>query len=155
MNGFWRKDVDSMKKQYGLILISLLLGSLLLSACAGIGDSLDGTSWQLEQYRNEDGDLVSLKTDTVVSALFQADKVSGIAGCNNYSSSYQVDGDRLTFSPAATTRKLCVDPLGIMKQESAYLVALEQVQTFQLRNNKLEMQDSNGKTILEFSSIGQ
>lgn len=144
-----------MKKRDRLILFSLLLVSLLLSACAGVGNSLDGTSWNLNKYRDEDGKLVSIKTNTVVTALFQANKVTGIAGCNNYNSSYEATGNRLTFSPPATTRKLCVDPLGIMKQENAYLAALDEVQTFRQRGNSLEMRDSDGETLLEFSPAGQ
>lgn len=144
-----------MRKQSGLIFLNIFLGGLLLAACAGIGNSLDGTSWQLNKYRNEDGKLVSVKTNTVVTALFQANKVAGIAGCNNYNSSYEASGNQLTFSPPATTRKLCVNPLGIMKQENAYLAALEQVQTFRQRDNSLEMRDSDGETLLEFSTTGQ
>ena len=144
-----------MKKRDRLIVFSLLVGSLLLSACAGLGNSLDGTSWELNKYRNEDGKLVSVKTNTVVTALFQANKVTGIAGCNNYNSSYEAIGNQLMFSPPATTRKLCANPLGIMKQENAYLAALEQVQTFRQRANSLEMRGSDGETLLEFSTAGQ
>jgi len=49
-----------MKKQHGLILLSLFLGSLLLIACGGSDNSLDGTNWQLDQYRDESGNLVSV-----------------------------------------------------------------------------------------------
>jgi len=42
-----------------------------------------------------------------------------------------------------------------MKQENAYLSALEQVQTFRQRGNSLEMQGSDEKTLLEFSTAGQ
>lgn len=138
-----------------LSLFNLFLGSLILVACTGVGNSLDGTSWQVDRYRDESGDLVSVAPDTVVTALFQADDVSGIAGCNNYSSSYQVDGSQLTFSPATTTRKLCTSPIGIMKQEGTYLAALAQVQTFKHNGDTLEMMDSDGETLLEFSPAGQ
>jgi heat shock protein HslJ len=50
---------------------------------------------------------------------------------------------------------MCADPLGIMKQEAAYLAALEQVQTFRLRGNTLEMRDSDGETLLIFTPAGQ
>jgi len=145
-----------MRKQYGLALFSFLLSSsLLLAACAGSDNSLDGTNWQLDQYQDESGDLMSVIPDTVVTAQFQATNVSGIAGCNNYNSSYQVDGNQLTFSPAAATRKLCADPPGIMEQEAAYLAALVQVHTFRQRSDTLEMRSSDGETLLVFTPAGQ
>lgn len=154
---FWiySERIGKVKKQYGLVLFGLLLGSLLLAACAAADNPLDGTSWQLDKYRAEDGEMVSVKTGAVVTALFQADTVSGMASCNNYSSSYQVDGSQLTFGPAATTRKICADPLGIMKQEDAYLAALGQVQTFRQRGDTFEMRSLNGETLLVFTPAGQ
>ena len=154
-SGFIVKGYRTVKKRYGLILFSLLVGSLLLAACAGSDNSLDGTNWQLNRYQDKSGDLVPVIPDTIVTAQFQATKVSGIAGCNNYNSSYQVNGNLLTFSPAATTRKICADPPTIMQQEDAYLTALEQVQSFRHRGEALEMQSSDGETILVFSPAGQ
>jgi heat shock protein HslJ len=138
-----------------LLLASLLLGSLLLSACASQGNTLDGTNWQLTSYLDAKGDLTDILPGTVVTAQFQSANVSGIAGCNNYNGTYEQDGKNLTFGPQATTRKLCADPLGVMDQESAYLSALSQVQSFKQSNAKLEMQDSKGKTILVFAPAGQ
>lgn len=144
-----------MKKKFGWLIFSLFLGSFLLAGCAATGKTLDGTSWKLDRYQDENGDMTSVKSDTIVTALFQGDKVTGIASCNNYSSSYQVSGNRLTFGPAATTRKMCTDPLGIMKQEDAFLTSLEQVKTFKLSSAKLEMQAAGGETLLVFNPAGQ
>ncbi len=143
------------KMKLGLVLINLLLGSLLLSACAAGGNPLDSTNWQLTTYRDGNGELVRVKADAVVTAQFQAGQVSGIAGCNNYSGSYQVDGKQLTFGPQATTRKMCAEPAGVMDQEDAYLAALSQVKTFKLSGNTLEMSADNGETILIFTSMNQ
>jgi heat shock protein HslJ len=101
------------------------------------------------------GELTPVKAGSVATAQFQADKVSGIAGCNNFSSLYKVDGKQLTFSPAAATRKMCAEPPGIMGQEDAYLAALNQVQTFKISGSSLEMQAANGDTLLEFIPAGQ
>lgn len=145
-----------MRKKFRLILaIFLLLGTFPLSACTAGGNPVDGTNWELESYLDTNGEMAAKITDTVVTAQFQADKVSGIAGCNNYNSSYQVDGDKLTFGPAASTRKVCAEPAGIMAQEDAYLSALAKVQTYKHRSDKLEMQDAGGETILVFTPAGQ
>jgi heat shock protein HslJ len=138
-----------------LLIASLLLSSLLLSACASKGNTLDGTNWQMTSYQDANGNMVNILPGTVVTAQFQSTNVSGIAGCNNFNGTYELDGNNLTFGPLATTRKLCADPLGVMDQESAYLADLSQVQSYKKSNTKLEMQDNRGKTLLEFASAGQ
>jgi putative lipoprotein len=145
-----------MKKNLRSILfISLILGSLLLSACTSGAKSLDSTSWQMTSYRDANGDMQDKLTGAVVNLQFQSAIVSGISGCNNYNGSYQVDGDKLTFGALAVTRQMCADPLGVMEQENAYLAALAQVQSYKQSDDKLEMEDDRGKTILEFAPAGQ
>ena len=65
-----------------------------------------------------------VEKDTLVTALFAADgSLSGSGGCNNYVSSFELDGDQLTVAdPIASTMMLCEKG---MDQESAYLNALQ------------------------------
>jgi heat shock protein HslJ len=145
-----------MKKNFRTILFtSFLLGGLLLAACSPKGNPLDGTSWEMTSYRDANGDMTEILAGTVVTALFQSADVSGIAGCNNFSSSYQVDGKNLTFSAVTTTRQMCATPIGIMQQEDAFLSDLSQVQSFKISDGQLELEDEKGKTILVFVPIGQ
>ena len=51
-------------------------------------------------------------------------RCSGSAGCNNYITSYTVDGNNLTIGMAAVTMMFCAEPEGVMEQEAAYLAAL-------------------------------
>ncbi|MBA1194768.1 META domain-containing protein [Pseudomonas entomophila] len=50
----------------------------------------------------------------------------GNAGCNHWFAPYTLDGDRLTFGPPGSTRKLCAP--AIMEQEQRFLDALPKVQ---------------------------
>jgi heat shock protein HslJ len=133
----------------------ILLGTALLSACSPRSQSLDATNWSLDTLRDEQGEMVDVLPGTVVTIDFQADTVSGQAGCNNYNGSYQVDGDNLTFSPLATTRMMCAEPLGVMQQENAYLQALEVVASYDISGSTLEMTDNRGDTLLTFIRAGQ
>ena len=66
-----------------------------------------------------------VEPDTLITLAFAPDgTVSGSSGCNNYSSTYELETDgSLTIStPFAATMMMC--PRG-MNQESAYLGALE------------------------------
>ncbi|MGB0864776.1 MAG: META domain-containing protein, partial [Saprospiraceae bacterium] len=44
-------------------------------------------------------------------------KVSGFSGCNNFFGSYKVDGNNISFSQMASTRKLCRGPVNKLEQD--------------------------------------
>lgn len=74
------------------------------------------------------------------------DRLSGIAGCNNFSGSYQAQAGSLTIEEAlGTTRKMCGEE--IMAQESLFLEILPQVRSYGFSTDgQLELTYSkNGK----------
>ena len=69
--------------------------------------------------------MVSTIIGTEITAVFAEDgTLSGSAGCNNYTSSYESDDVQIKIGPAASTRMFCAEPEGSMDQESQYLAAL-------------------------------
>ena len=50
-------------------------------------------------------------------------RVAGYAGCNRYTGSFKRDGKALSFGPAAATRRMCIEPEGVMEQEQQFLKA--------------------------------
>jgi heat shock protein HslJ len=139
-----------MKKIFLWILLVGISAALILSACSAAEISLDGSSWTLKSYQDSNGETVNVLPRSTTTALFQADQVTGIAGCNNYNASYQATRNKLSFGPVATTRKACNTPSGIMQQENAFLAALDSTVSYKLSINSLEMIDSKGKTLLMF-----
>jgi len=99
--------------------------------------------------------MASVLPGSTSTALFQANHVTGIAGCNNYSADYQVDGNELSFGPVATTRKACPDPPGLMQQENAFLTALSLVTSYELDGDSLEMFNSQGDILLTFTRASE
>ena len=82
-------------------------------------------------YNNGNQAVVGIIDGTTITAVFGEDgSLTGSAGCNNYTTSYTVDGDAITIGPAASTRKMCVEPEGVMEQEMAYLTALTTAATY-------------------------
>ena len=132
------------------MLILCTTAVLILSSCSETGISLDGSSWTLRSYRDNTGENVNVLPGSTTTALFQANQVTGIAGCNNYNTSYQATRNKLSFDPVATTRKICNTPLGIMQQENAFLTALDSTASYKLNRNSLELIDSKGNTLLIF-----
>jgi heat shock protein HslJ len=139
-----------MKRITFWIVIVSMLTMLIFSACSGADVSLDGSSWSLMSYKDNTGETVNVLPRSTSTALFQANQVTGIAGCNNFNATYQATRNKLSFGPVATTRKVCNTPLGIMQQETAFLAALDSTASYKLKLNSLEMLDSRGNTLLTF-----
>lgn len=115
--------------------------------------SLAGTEWTLNAYNNGEGAVVSVLIGTEVTVAFGDDgQLAGSAGCNSYTTSFEVDGDHITIGPAVTTRMWCPEPEGIMDQESAFLAALELAATYGIEGDKLEMRNADSALALQFTA---
>jgi heat shock protein HslJ len=113
---------------------------------------LVGTSWSLTSYNNGKQALVSVLNGTVISANFSQDgNLSGSAGCNNYTATYELNGDQMSIGPAAATRKFCGET-GVMEQEAAYLAALDKVASYQIEGEILTLFDASGTRYLIYTA---
>jgi heat shock protein HslJ len=106
--------------------------------------SLGGSSWRATGINNGREAVVSVIAGTSVMMSFGKDgNVAGSAGCNNFTSTYQEHGDRITFTAPAATRRMCITP-GVMEQEHAFLKALESVATLRMEADELELRSNDG-----------
>ena len=113
--------------------------------------SLTDTPWQLLSFNNGKGGMVSNLATSKITAVFDQDgMVSGNAGCNDYNGSYEIDGDKLTVGPLATTRKMCDEPQDVMETEQAFLKNLESAATFTIEEKTLTIFGSDGTKLLVF-----
>ncbi len=138
-----------MKKTAFFVIVCATLLGMMLAACS-TAESLDATSWAMTSYRDSQGNLIEILPDTIATADFQADQVSGNVTCNKYSGPYQTTGGNIKIGPLVTTLRECVGPDGIMEQEAAFLKAMESAMQYEIKGNTLEMQDDQGDTILVF-----
>ena len=74
-------------------------------------------------------------------------RVSGFAGCNNFSGAYSVEGNRIKFGPFVSTKMHCKR---FMDVEQSLLKTLEETTSFSLENNMLTLK--NDKEDLVFGS---
>jgi putative lipoprotein len=70
-------------------------------------------------------------------------RASGFAGCNQFSGTYSLAGNSLTFGPLALTRMACADGSEL---ERRYTMALEQTTDFKVTSQGLELR--KGSTLL-------
>jgi len=129
------------------ILFSLLLTgivALLLGACSDIvpssSDDLEDTNWVLESY-GEPGNLNVVLDGTEITATFDsaAKRVSGSAGANTYSGSYEITHDELSISGLAWTEMYRLEPVGVMEQEQRYLQLFIEAESFQIDDGELRI----------------
>ena len=126
-------------------------GALVASYKATKPIALPGSAWDVVNYNNGNQAVVSVIIGSSITAVFQEDgMLVGNAGCNNYSASYEYDGDTINIGPAATTRMACSEPEGIMEQEAQYLAALETAATYKIDAERMEMRTADGAKVAGF-----
>lgn len=123
-----------------LCLVGVMMFSLASPAQAGI--ELVETHWRAVAV---DGSPVTVESNNREPHLvFSADgRVSGSAGCNRLTGSYEKDGNSLRFGQTATTKMACPPPL--MTLEQAFLQALGATAAMQISGNTLALKDAAGK----------
>ncbi len=132
-------------QRFGLWAAVLLLG--LLSACGGGsalpgGDPLNGTAWSLAST-----DGAAPLTGTTQTLAFADGKVSGSAGCNSYGGAYSLGGEKIQIKEVVSTLMACIDPQGVMDQETAFLNSLMSAESYQVSGDSLQIRTSDGRTL--------
>jgi heat shock protein HslJ len=126
--------------------LQLLAGDgALLASLAPQAQDLVGTAWHVTAYNDGKQAVVSVLGNTTLTMAFAPDgRVSGSAGCNNYTASYTSAGPSLGFGPAATTRRMCAEPGHVMEQEKQFLQALGSVASARREGGRLELRAADG-----------
>jgi heat shock protein HslJ len=118
---------------------------------AANGDlTVENTIWLLRDFAS-DGLKPLLAIYWVTLQLNPVDAtVSGVSACNQYSSSYTLQGANLSFKPIMSTMMACGEMPGAV--EKAYQTALAQVASYQITGNSLVLSDSHAKMLLRFEN---
>lgn len=128
-------------------------GALAAMFHAEVPVELPGTTWMVTGYNNGRGGVTSVIIGTELTVAFEDENLGGLAGCNNYTGSYEVDGDAISIGPLGVTRKFCSDPEGIMEQESEFLAALEGASTYEIQGDRMDMYFEDGARALTLEMI--
>jgi len=127
-----------------LTLVLTALFMLTLVSCGGAArDPLDGTSWVLISFG-----ATSPLPGTSLTLSFQGGQTGGSAGCNSYGGSYQVAGDKIEIGPIAITEMACLEPQGVMEQETAFVQFLQAGQRFQIQDGELSIFGPDGAALV-------
>ncbi len=135
-----------MRKELVTGMLVILALPVLLAGCGKSepSASLDGTEWVLASLNGS-----SPLEGTEITLAFDDGEASGSAGCNSYFGPYTVEGmDGLTFQGLANTEMACLEPEGIMEQETEYLQTLRAATRFTVTDGQLEILADGGGVLV-------
>jgi serine/threonine protein kinase/heat shock protein HslJ len=111
--------------------------------------NLADTEWVLESFTVAGADTPVVGDRPPTLNLDTAGQASGTGGCNVFSGSYETEGITITFTGIITTLIACLDP-AVGQQESRYLGALEEAESFSKTVGTLTIFYDNGQSSLHF-----
>ncbi|NIN34520.1 MAG: META domain-containing protein [Gammaproteobacteria bacterium] len=135
---------DSMSGMPYPRTVKVIMSDKTLSGCGGQSVSLLlGDEWIVEDIGNKG--IIDFSRVTI---NFSEDgRIHGLAGCNQYSGSYQISGELLSVGLLISTRRAC--PEALMNQEAFFLELLQLATGFDFdEHGALIIKTKEGKTIL-------
>ena len=121
-----------MRRLIALSAILIGLGAMPVLAHA---EKLAGGEWVLNGHSGKGAPFLR----------FEAGRVGGSGGCNQFGAGYQQSGDRLSFEPIMSSRMACMG--AAMETENAFFDMLGRVQGMKLEGDTLKLLDASGKVI--------
>lgn len=124
-------------KKLLFILLAIIYGAcctLNKSNSSLQGASLTSTHWYLVSIESATMSKDARSTQQKIwIKLDTENKVTGFGGCNDFSSSYKLEGTTLQFSAIARTKVRCNN----IATEDTFIGILEKVNKYKLEKNKL------------------
>jgi len=139
------------------MVIGVLAASLALAACnsggggattGGTGGKIEGVNWALKSY-DASGTLKDVSAGVSADARFEAGKVSGSAGCNQYNGAAKISGVTIAVTGISSTLMACLPPASDV--EAAYLANLNKSASFTATADSLTTFDGSGATLLVYA----
>ena len=106
---------------------------------------LEGTVWQLNTFITGETARSTL-AGTTSTAVFEAGKLSGMAGCNQFSADYTLTGETLAVGTIVMTRMAC--DAAIMAQEQEFVNALQAASGLAITGDELQLVHPGGTLVL-------
>lgn len=131
-----------------VLIVMLAVASFSCAARSRVAEPdvpLVGTLWRLETMGADNPVVTPLISEMRIAA---DGRVTGTTGCNEFSGTATIDGYGITFSPLATTRRACEDP--VMNQERAFLQALESARSWSIDGRHLDLFDGRRHSVIRF-----
>jgi heat shock protein HslJ len=132
------------------LTFSSLAGDAILEYDAAPAASVVG-GWVAQGINDGAESVVSSEMTSAVTAEFASTgDLTGSDGCNEYFTTYEVDGDAISIGPIASTKRACLDD-ELTAQSQAYQAALGAATTWSVTDTgNLELRDDAGSLQVRF-----
>lgn len=109
---------------------------------------LTGVRWKLTELMGQE--VATTEPDLTPYLQFGEDgRVSGFAGCNQFTGAYEIEGLRLTFKPMATTEKACLNA----SIEQQFLTTIQGIDNYSLNDADLALYKARTAALLRFTAV--
>jgi len=106
----------------------------------------EGTLWDVKGIFNG-AKWFQIEFGSEISATFADGKLTGNAGCNDYSADYQT-GDGLVIENVTATELACDVAQEVMAQETVYLEMLPSITDYQVIGGSLALINADGEAVM-------
>jgi heat shock protein HslJ len=140
-------------KQMGILMAAAALIALpgchrnTEVAAGGRVESLRKSTWTLVELNGHPAGMGAGGQPATLQIA--ADRASGFAGCNRFSSTYEMSGATLRFTAPVSTRMACAAG---MELEVAYLNAIAATRSYRTIGGTLELLGAGGAVLARFNA---
>jgi heat shock protein HslJ len=133
----------------GTLLAACAPPSADQSAAAAEAADLAGRRWIVQSVTpSAEPDYPWADRGVDITFEVEPGRAAGFAGCNHWSASYTVQqGGVMRFHGAVATFMACIDPPDLMTREREFLDALEKVEAYRIRGDRLELSGAEDSRI--------
>jgi uncharacterized lipoprotein YbaY/heat shock protein HslJ len=128
------------------LVVERFIGIEPAAACAAAEPApLANSYWKLIELQGAPVPVAEQQREAHLVLRAEDGRFAGSTGCNRLLGRYELAGERLTFSPGATTKMACSAP--VMALEAAFVDALGAVASWRVDGEQLELLDSGGQRL--------
>jgi heat shock protein HslJ/uncharacterized membrane protein len=121
-------------------------GCCRLPEAPAVSGSLENATWLLTTLPGQS--LPATQGRNAVTVSFEAGRVHGFSGCNQFMGSYSLDGERLVLGMLGGTMMACPEPA--MSVESRFLKSFSGALNVAVAGNRMTVKPVNGGEALQF-----
>lgn len=136
------------------LMVKRFVGVFPGATCGGgtTSPALAGTYWKLLEVGGRAVPAGEARSEPHIVLESKEGRLGGSGGCNRFTGTYELAGEKLTFGPIASTRMACLHGMDL---EAALTSALGKVQSWKIEGRQLDLFDESDTRLARFEAKAQ